>query len=98
VETVSGSVLLSALVHRVSVVGNSGSGKSTLARVLAAVLRAPHLELDSINPQPGWQPLPVDDFRRAVEIFAAGNSWVIAAVTRPASWLTRLGTRRCGGS
>jgi adenylate kinase family enzyme len=82
-------VLSSALVRRVSVVGNSGSGKSTLARQLAAVLGLPHLELDGVYHQPGWQPRPADDFRRAVETIAAGDSWVIDgnySAVRPLVW------------
>ena len=58
------TVLWSAFVRRVSVVGNSGSGKSTVARELAASLAVPHLELDSAFHQPGWEPLPREEFRR----------------------------------
>jgi adenylate kinase family enzyme len=72
-----GTVLWSAFVRRVSVVGNSGSGKSTLARELAAALGVPHLELDSVFHQPRWQPLPVDEFRRVVAARAAEDGWVI---------------------
>lgn len=71
------SVLACAPVHRVSVVGTSGSGKSTLARELAATLGVPHLELDAVNHQPGWVPLPADDFRRVVGALLAGDGWVI---------------------
>jgi adenylate kinase family enzyme len=65
------------VVHRVSVVGNSGSGKSTLAAALARHLDAPWIELDSIFHQPGWVPLPRDDFRARVETLAGGDNWVI---------------------
>ena len=61
------AVLWSAFVRRVSVVGNSGSGKSTLARELAASLGVPHLELDSVYHQPGWEPLPEDGLPRFPE-------------------------------
>jgi adenylate kinase family enzyme len=64
-------------VRRVSVVGNSGSGKTTLARELAAILGAPCLELDSVFHQPGWMPLPAEDFRARVAKMAAGDGWVI---------------------
>lgn len=70
-------MLRSANVKRVSVVGNSGSGKSTLARELAAVLGVPHLELDGVNHQPGWEPLPREEFRRVVSAKAAEDGWVI---------------------
>jgi adenylate kinase family enzyme len=44
-------------MQRVSVVGSSGSGKTTLAAQIARCLGAPHLELDSVFHQPGWEPL-----------------------------------------
>jgi adenylate kinase family enzyme len=80
---------LSAFVRRVSVVGNSGSGKSTLARKLATVLGVPHLELDSVYHQPGWEPLPADEFRRVVAERTAGDGWVIDGnygAVRPIVW------------
>src|SRR5262245_12897867 len=64
-------------VQRISVVGNSGSGKTTIARAIAAALGIPHLELDAIFHQPGWQPLATDEFRRIVGEFTAGPSWVV---------------------
>jgi adenylate kinase family enzyme len=64
-------------MRRICVVGNSGSGKTTLAAELAAVLAVPHLELDSVFHQPGWQPLPEDEFRSVVSAFAAGDAWII---------------------
>jgi adenylate kinase family enzyme len=70
-------LLRSAAVRRVSVVGNSGSGKSTLGRSLAAALGAEFLELDSVNHQADWEPLPTEEFRRRVEAFVAGERWVI---------------------
>ena len=70
-------MLRSAIVRRVSVVGTSGSGKSTLARQLAEILGVPHLELDAVHHQPGWEPLPTDEFRRIVAARAAASGWVI---------------------
>ena len=70
-------MLRSAIVRRVSVVGTSGSGKSTLARELAETLGVPHLELDAVHHQPGWAPLPTDEFRRIVAARAATGGWVI---------------------
>jgi adenylate kinase family enzyme len=71
------AVLRSAIVRRVSVVGTSGSGKSTLARELAAILGVPHLELDGVNHQPDWEPLPEEEFQRIVAAKAAEDGWVI---------------------
>lgn len=61
---------------RVAIIGTSGSGKTTLARHVAARLDVPHLELDSVFHQPGWQPLPADDFRALVAEFCAQDAWV----------------------
>jgi adenylate kinase family enzyme len=76
-------------VRRVSVVGNSGSGKSRLARELAAILGVPHLELDGVFHQPGWEPLPVQEFQRVVAARANEDGWVIDgnySAVRPAVW------------
>jgi adenylate kinase family enzyme len=64
-------------VRRVSVVGTSGSGKSTLGAALAARLGAGFLELDSVFHQPGWVPLPREEFRERVAAAVAGERWVI---------------------
>lgn len=64
-------------MRRISVVGNSGSGKTTLARNLAAALAIPHLELDSVFHQPGWQELDTETFRQRVGDFTAASSWVV---------------------
>lgn len=63
-------------MQRIAIVGNSGSGKSTLARRLADGLGLEHLELDAIFHQPGWQPLPEDEFRERVAVVVARESWV----------------------
>jgi adenylate kinase family enzyme len=64
-------------VRRISVVGNSGSGKTTLARALAAELGVPHLELDSVFHQPGWQPLDRAIFIQRVDEFTQAPGWVV---------------------
>ena len=58
-------------------VGTSGAGKSTLAAALARALDAEFLELDSVFHQPGWVPLPREEFRRRVAVVVAGERWVI---------------------
>jgi adenylate kinase family enzyme len=58
-------------------VGTSGSGKSTLGAALAARLGADYLELDSVFHQPGWVPLPREEFRGRVAAAVAGERWVI---------------------
>jgi adenylate kinase family enzyme len=64
-------------VQRISVVGNSGSGKTTVGKALAARLGVPFVELDSINHQPNWQPLPKAEFQARVAEIVAGDGWVI---------------------
>jgi adenylate kinase family enzyme len=64
-------------VQRVSVVGISGAGKSTVASSLARLLGAVFLELDSLQHQADWTPLPVAEFRARVACVAAGERWVI---------------------
>lgn len=76
-------------MQRVSVVGSSGSGKTTLAQALAARLDAPHVELDAIFHQPGWTPLPDEDFRHRVGDATAGGRWVVDgnySAVRPIVW------------
>jgi adenylate kinase family enzyme len=64
-------------MRRVSVVGNSGSGKSTLARALAVRLGVRYVELDAIQHQRDWQPIPTDEFRTRVDAATASSSWVV---------------------
>ena len=70
-------LLGSAAVRRVSVVGTSGVGKSTVASALARVLGADFLELDSLQHQADWTPLPTPEFRARVALAAEGECWVI---------------------
>ncbi len=65
-------------MRRISVIGTSGSGKTTMARALAARLRCPQMELDSVYHQPDWEPIPNDQFRERIARFMADNEcWVI---------------------
>ncbi len=64
-------------VKRVSIVGNSGSGKTTLGRRIAEQIGAPFVELDAIVHQPGWEPLPTEEFRAKVAEIAAQDLWVV---------------------
>jgi adenylate kinase family enzyme len=64
-------------MRRISVVGTSWAGKSTLARALSARLGIPHVELDAIHHQPGWQALDEGEFRRRVADVVAGERWVV---------------------
>ena len=70
-------LLSSAAVRRVSVVGTSSVGKSTFASSLARLLGVSFLELDSLQHQADWTPLPVEEFRTRVALVAAGECWVV---------------------
>lgn len=64
-------------MQRISIVGSSGSGKTTLARIVADRLDVPHVELDAVNHQANWEPLPHEEFQKAVRPLVAHESWVI---------------------
>ncbi|HEY2794768.1 MAG TPA: adenylate kinase, partial [Micromonosporaceae bacterium] len=76
-------------MRRISIVGNSGSGKSTLGRALAERIGTDFVELGSIFHQPGWEPLPIEDFQQRVDAVTAAGSWVIDGnyrAARPLIW------------
>ena len=60
-----------------AVVGGPGSEKSTLASVLAGLMNTTHVELDRLWWRPGWLPLDLSSFRKAVAELANGDAWVI---------------------
>jgi adenylate kinase family enzyme len=63
--------------RRVVVVGTTGSGKTTFAREVAAIIDAPHTELDALFWEPGWTPAEPEVFRaRALQIVVT-PAWVI---------------------
>ncbi|MBT8215651.1 MAG: adenylate kinase [Acidimicrobiia bacterium] len=77
-------------MDRIAIVGSPGSGKTTLARVLAGFLDLTHIELDALFHQPGWAPLPDQDFIAAVEHATTGQRWVTCGnyqrVSKPIIW------------
>lgn len=62
--------------RRIVVIGNTGSGKTTLAGQVAALLGAPHVELDALHWEPNWTPPRVDAFQERVTAALAGPGWV----------------------
>lgn len=64
---------------RIIVVGTTGSGKSTLARELARLVRAQHIELDSLFWGANWSETPDEVFLKKVAdaIYSAGDKWVV---------------------
>jgi len=65
-------------VRRVAVIGGSCTGKTTTARMLAARLGVPHVELDALHPDPGWQEASADVLQARVDaaLAAAPDGWV----------------------
>jgi adenylate kinase family enzyme len=63
--------------QRIAVIGVTGSGKTTLATRLANMLGIPHVELDGLNWQPGWQPTEPEVFRQRVERALDCQAWVV---------------------
>ncbi|MEM9516391.1 MAG: AAA family ATPase [Actinomycetota bacterium] len=70
-------------MRRVAIVGPPGSGKSTLAGTIAARYGLRHVELDAINHQPDWTPLPVPEFRQRVTKAIVNDGWVVDGNYRP---------------
>jgi adenylate kinase family enzyme len=58
--------------------GGSCVGKTTVSRRLAASLGVPHIELDALHHDPGWNEAPADELRARVRaaLDAASDGWV----------------------
>jgi adenylate kinase family enzyme len=64
-------------MRRVVVVGTSGSGKTTIAARLSAALEVPHVELDSLFWEPGWNQTDPGVLRSRVEVALGAEAWVV---------------------
>jgi len=62
---------------RIAVIGCPGSGKSTLARQLAEKTGHPLIHLDYHHWQPGWVPVPKDEFLAMQREWVQGERWII---------------------
>jgi adenylate kinase family enzyme len=80
---------LDALPRRVIVGGTTGSGKTTLAGQIAAIIGAPHVELDALHWEPNWTEAPTDVFRERIAAALNGDRWVVDgnySVARDLTW------------
>jgi adenylate kinase family enzyme len=68
---------IASMPRRVVVAGTTGSGKTTTARRIAAIIDAPHTEMDSLFHEPNWKPAEIPVFRERVDAATAGERWVI---------------------
>jgi len=66
-------------VKCVAVIGGSCTGKTTLSRELARRLGVPHLELDALHHDAGWQEAPAEVLQARVDaaLAAAPDGWVV---------------------
>ena len=66
-------------MKRVSVIGGSSTGKTTVSRELASLLGVPHIELDALHHDAGWQEAPADVLQARVDaaLAAAPDGWVV---------------------
>jgi adenylate kinase family enzyme len=66
-------------VKRVVVMGGSCSGKTTVSGRLGAALGVPHIELDALHHDAGWQEAPAELLQARVRaaLDAAADGWVV---------------------
>ncbi len=64
-------------MQRIVVIGNTGSGKSTFGTALARSLDIPYIDTDDLFWRPGWEEVPNDDFRAALDLASRDDRWVL---------------------
>jgi adenylate kinase family enzyme len=77
-------------MKRAVIIGNSGGGKSTLARRLSSAWRSPHVEIDALMWQPGWQLTSADIYNAEHARLIANENWIIDGLGRLDSISARL--------
>ena len=63
--------------RKIAVIGHTGSGKTTFSRLLAELLRVPHVELDALHWKSGWIMTPPVEVQAKVAAILDGDGWVI---------------------
>ncbi|MFL5960279.1 MAG: shikimate kinase [Gaiellaceae bacterium] len=76
-------------MRRVAVMGGSCVGKTTVAKRLAAALQLPHIELDALHHDRGWQEASAEVLQERVRAAfdAAPDGWVVDG-----NYRTKLGS------
>ncbi|HEY3551079.1 MAG TPA: hypothetical protein VGK69_08505 [Gaiellaceae bacterium] len=66
-------------MKRVAVIGGSCTGKTTLSGELSRRLGVPHVELDALHHEAGWQEAPAEVLQARVNaaLAAARDGWVV---------------------
>lgn len=66
-------------MKRVAVMGGSSVGKTTVSRRLAETLGVPHVELDALHHDAGWNEAPAEVFKARVRAAfeSAPDGWVV---------------------
>jgi adenylate kinase family enzyme len=77
-------------MKRAVIIGNSGGGKSTLARRLSLGWKCPHVEIDALLWQPGWQLTSADIYNAEHARLIAEENWIIDGLGRLDSISARL--------
>ena len=74
---------------RIVIIGTTGSGKSTLGRQIEQRLGIPHIELDALHWDSGWQEAPNEIMRERLIKAISVEAWVVDgnySFTRDLSW------------
>jgi adenylate kinase family enzyme len=77
-------------MKRAVIIGNSGGGKSTLARRLSSAWACPHIEIDGLLWQHGWQLTPVEIYNDEHARLITKERWIIDGLGRRDSIAARL--------
>ncbi len=62
---------------RIVIIGTTGSGKSTLGADIEQQLGIPHIELDALHWDPGWQEAPDEVMQERVKKEVEKESWAV---------------------
>ncbi|NOU97879.1 DNA topology modulation protein [Paenibacillus sp. LMG 31456] len=64
-------------MKKIALIGSGGSGKSTLARKLGELTKLNVYHLDALHFQPGWVPMPNDQWEHLQKQLIQEQEWII---------------------